>query len=593
MLINYDTKNRASSYSNIVGTLSNVISYLYGDTAATGQKPGLLYGIKVGSTQRLTYNYDILSRLNTRTLNLSSNYNTSYTYTQGVSANTTTTLLASITNGSNAAISYTYDNVGNIESISEGGTQKAKYYYDELSQLVREDNVWLNKTITYTYDAGGNLTVKNEYAYTTGTLGTVITSHTYTYDTTWKDKLSSYEGNTITYDSIGNPTQYYNGYTFTWQNGRQLASVNNGSNTINYQYNDSGIRTKKSVVNGVTTDYYLNGSNIVTEIRGSDRLDYYYDEQGNLFGFKVNNASEYYYIRNGQNDIIGILDSTGAQVVSYSYDTWGKPVSTTGTLASTIGALNPFRYRGYYYDESSGLYYLSSRYYDANTGRFINADGVVSSGQGLSSYNMFSYCGNNPVNRCDPSGHFWEVIGNFFTGIFSTIGNFCSGIFGASYTSSIETPDIANSKDYSLLNLTGLEISLNASTKAYNIGDSSKPISVYAENVNGDITKASAGIKLNIANVKVKLNLSLSDISLGYGVENGDTEWMNSSGISLTGLSLFSKINVTKNVDSKNSVSSCVKVYAGIYPLAAAYACYVSGGSMFVWDSAPEMQPAK
>ena len=121
----------------------------------------------------------------------------------------------------------------------------------------------------------------------------------------------------------------------------------------------------------------------------------------------MNNASEYYYIRNGQNEIIGILDSTGAQVVSYSYDTWGKPVSTTGTLASTIGAMNPFRYRGYYYDESSGLYYLNSRYYDANMGRFINADGVVGASTDLSSFNMFSYCGNNPVVRSDPNGKFW------------------------------------------------------------------------------------------------------------------------------------------------------------------------------------------
>ena len=209
---------------------------------------------------------------------------------------------------------------------------------------------------------------------------------------------------------------------FTWQNGRQLATASNGTNTISYQCNDSGIRTRKTV-NGVTTDYYLNGSNIVTEIRGSDRLDYYYDEQGNLFGFKVNNASEYYYIRNGQNDIIGILDSTGAQVVSYSYDTWGKLVSVTETLASTIGAVNPFRYRGYYYDSETSLYYLNSRYYDANMGRFINADGVVGASTDLSSFNMFSYCGNNPVSRMDPSGLFWEEIWDFFKGIVDVVVN--------------------------------------------------------------------------------------------------------------------------------------------------------------------------
>ena len=179
-------------------------------------------------------------------------------------------------------------------------------------------------------------------------------------------------------------------------------------------------------MNGVTTDYYLNGSNIVTEIKGSDRLDYYYDEQGNLFGFKVNNASEYYYIRNGQNDIIGILDSTGAQVVSNSYDTWGKLVNATGSLASTIGALNPFRYRGYYYDESSGLYYLNSRYYDANTGRFINADATLNPSLGLTGMNLFAYCSNNPVNMADNNGNFPFLV---ITGIIgAVIGAVAGGI---------------------------------------------------------------------------------------------------------------------------------------------------------------------
>ena len=110
--------------------------------------------------------------------------------------------------------SYEYDENGNIETVSEGGVQKAKYYYDELNQLIREDNVWLNKTIAYTYDKGGNILAVNEYDYTTGSLDglTPTTTNSYTYsDTNWKDKLTAYNGNTITYDAIGNPLSYYNG----------------------------------------------------------------------------------------------------------------------------------------------------------------------------------------------------------------------------------------------------------------------------------------------------------------------------------------------------------------------------------------------
>ena len=106
---------------------------------------------------------------------------------------------------------------------------------------------------------------------------------------------------------------------------------------------------------------------------------------------------------------MGILDSAGAQVVSYVYDSWGKLESVTGEQAETIGRENPFRYRGYYYDEETGFYYLQSRYYDPGTGRFLNADGYVSTGQGIVGTNMFAYCGNNPVMRTDPSGSFWQT----------------------------------------------------------------------------------------------------------------------------------------------------------------------------------------
>ena len=193
--------------------------------------------------------------------------------------------------------------------------------------------------------------------------------------------------------------------SFTWQHGRELAGFTKAGTTASYSYNDSGIRTKK-VVNGVTTEYYLNGSTILTQITGDERLDFLYDDAGSLLGLKWNGTA-YWYVKNLQGDIIGILDSDGTKVVNYVYDTWGQ-VSLGGTPWNwvALGELNPFRYRGYYFDQESGLYYLNSRYYDPEICRFLNADGYVDTGMGIHSQNMFVYCINNPVSLSDPSGTF-------------------------------------------------------------------------------------------------------------------------------------------------------------------------------------------
>ncbi len=152
---------------------------------------------------------------------------------------------------------------------------------------------------------------------------------------------------------------------------------------------------------------------------GDQCIWYTYDESGTLSGLRVG-SSEYYYYRNGQGDIIGIIDGTGSIVVKYSYDAWGTPIAITDGAgndvsgnASHIANINPFRYRGYYYDVETGLYYLQSRYYDSQVGRFVNADGYVSTGQEIYGTNMFVYCGNNSVNRLDPNGQFFETIIEF------------------------------------------------------------------------------------------------------------------------------------------------------------------------------------
>lgn len=185
-------------------------------------------------------------------------------------------------------------------------------------------------------------------------------------------------------------------------------SVSSGTISLTFEYNEDGLRQKKSV-NNVDTDYFYNGSVLIGMQRGTDKLLFSYDASGNVVSVDYN-GEEYYYLRNAQNDIIKLINASGTPVVEYTYDTWGKKVSITGTHASTLGTLQPFRYRGYVYDEETGLYYLQSRYYDAEVGRFISADILLSTGQGVLGHNAYAYCIDNPANMIDGDGHDGTVI---------------------------------------------------------------------------------------------------------------------------------------------------------------------------------------
>ena len=314
--------------------------------------------------------------------------------------NSTTALIKSVQNG-NDTLAYTYDELGNITEIQKNGEVTQQYTYDSLGQLTSERNFENMYYTEYTYDAGGNILRKYSCDLNDDVC---FEDAVYGYgDANWKDKLTSFNGQTITYDEIGNPLSYRDGMSFIWQHGRELAGFSKAGTTASYRYNDSGIRTKK-VVNGVTTEYYLNGSTILTQITGNDRLDFLYDDTESLLGF-LSDGESYYYVKNIQGDVIGILDSDGNQVVEYVYDVWGKVKLVSGAMSSTLGHLNPFRYRGYYFDQESGLYYLNSRYYDPQTCRFINADGLIYCEDAIPT-NLFKYCDNNPVTNTDLSG-FW------------------------------------------------------------------------------------------------------------------------------------------------------------------------------------------
>ncbi|MEI3219767.1 MAG: RHS repeat-associated core domain-containing protein [Lachnoclostridium sp.] len=239
--------------------------------------------------------------------------------------------------------------------------------------------------------------------------------------------MTSYNGQTISYDALGNPRTYRDGMTMQWERGRNLSSLGNDANgrTYIFTYNSDGMRVRKEVVYGhdveKTVKYYWNGNQIAAIQDGTNLLHFTHDQDGNLFSVTLG-SDTYYYLYNIQGDVIGLIDSTANQVVSYRYDTWGKPVSMTDTSGTGIGTLNPFRYRGYCYDEETGFYYVSSRYYDPEVGRWLNADSEISGvGGDIIGYNLYSYCGNNPVNRIDPDGHAWKDVKNWFSNTWNKV----------------------------------------------------------------------------------------------------------------------------------------------------------------------------
>ena len=332
--------------------------------------------------------YDDLSRETSTTIGTDFTREIAYL---NVSGNKTTTLPASVSYSKGSVPifneSYTYDNIGNIKTVASNGVT-VTYSYDGLNQLTRASGS--DGTVTkYFYNDGGNINYK---------VNADGSKTHYVYDAEWKDLLVGFGGQAITYDEIGNPINYL-GNTMSWT-GRQLDSITKADGTqISYTYDIDGIRTKKTV-NGVTTEYFVNGSTILAQKTGNDIIWYIYDSDGQILGFTYNDTP-YYYVKNLQGDVIKVIDTNGNVVASYTYDPWGKITSSTGTMAE----INPIRYRGYYCDNETGLYYLNSRYYDPDTCRFINADGYVSTGQGILGFNMFAYCGNNPVVYMDLSGN--------------------------------------------------------------------------------------------------------------------------------------------------------------------------------------------
>ena len=399
--------------------------------------------ILINNDVDISYSHDNLGRLTSRSTVISNmcGMSESYQYMgNGIDSvtghtNRPSNLITnlSLTNSNNSSqISYHYDAHGNITHVIKDG-KETKYTYDKTDRLVREDNDFLNITHYYNYDANGNRTYEQKTYYlplSTSFSQSFGRIKHYTYD---GDKLTKvvinsyypYESSTpviektIIYDNLDRPVSYF-GNNLTWTRGNKLASF--GSNS--YAYDINGYRVRKFTPNG-NHKYYRNGEQILAEeITVGNTVEtrfYYYDASG-ITGMKTvtgTNVKRYFFQKNIQGDVINIVDGGCNHIATYHYDAWGNVLRITDNsgneisiTADHIANKNPFRFRGYYYDSETGLYYLNARYYDPETGRFISKDDVdYLEPDSVNGYNLFTYCYNNPIMYSDPSGNFvWGII---------------------------------------------------------------------------------------------------------------------------------------------------------------------------------------
>ncbi len=477
------------------------------------------------------------------------------------------TLPRKITVGSRT-LSYTYDANGNITAITDtkgSSTVKESYVYDELNRLIRENSQTQKKTFTYEYDLGGNLVKVCEYPYTTGTLPTKPSAtETGTFGQVWRDKLMRWNGVVMQYDSIGNMTKKGN-TTFTWTQGRKLESVNNGKK-IRYYYDHAGNRVKKTVDN-VTTEYCMAGDLLVTEKGEGRRIWYYYDSAANPVSMRVS-GKDYFYVRNLQNDVIALIDDTGETVVEYKYNSWGKILSITGSKASTIGKTNPFRYRGYYYDEETGMYYLKNRYYDPEIRRFISADSYIS-GFNSTMCNVFCYCGNNPVSNSDPEGTFFKKIVHFFKSKWKKTKKAVAKVYNfvrEHVATFVGTESYQTSKVDEVLVDGVVKVTQTISTR--NTSHNSEMVTVYANHVNGKSFEWGYSMDVGVVHSGTSINQGTLTQSLSIGKKKtiGGSVGLNNKG------SLIVATDYTVTSD-KSETTTEISVEISWMVLAAALGC--------------------
>ncbi len=300
-----------------------------------------------------------------------------------------------------------YDVLGRATSV-ETTKGTIRYRYDRLGRISREDNPILGKTFLWSYDAAGNVRWRKECAYTTANNPTGTTDISYSYaGSGWKDRLMTYGDQKFEYDLMGRPT-LYRGMTAEWNGNGTLKSFNGTT----FTYDMDGVR-KTCSREGSNTEFTYDGTRIIRKMSADHDIIFRYANR-TLIGLCIDGA-EYLYAKDARGSIAALVDKNGKTVARYAYDAWGchkvyDADWNENADPSFIGNINPIRYKSYLYDSDLGLYYLITRYYDPEIGRFISPDTLKVLDEDyarINGLNLYAYCGNDPVNNEDPEGEFF------------------------------------------------------------------------------------------------------------------------------------------------------------------------------------------
>ena len=421
--------------SNITGQVNHSYSYSYNNDVYDMKMTGMTF-----NGLREEIEYDSMDRVNKKKLYNGNNlvytkdisYRDKNYFTTDMPARTKYTMGNSV----KFDTEYNYlDSTGQLRKITHNG-KNIIYNYDN-GKLRSEHNELLNKSLLRSVDDYGNISLYTQSEYKENHPSWFSgDSVYYTYS---GDRMTKFGNQTCVYDAMGNPITYL-GKTATWK-GRQLTSFNG----VNFTYDGRGRRTSK---NSITFLYDSQGR----IIKQSNGLEFFYDYEG-IAACRYNDQL-YLYITDGQGNVIALIDTNGNEVVQYWYDAWGnhKVVDSNGnevTSSTHLGSLNPFRYRGYYYDVETGLYFLQTSYYDPVVGRLLNRDAVnYADPQTINGLNLYAYCLNNPVEYVDPTGRI--IISFLLAG--AIVG------FTVSFTSSAVSQAIMNNGqvDWGIATIDGL-----------------------------------------------------------------------------------------------------------------------------------------
>lgn len=397
--------------------------------------------------------------------------------------------------GVNTVRQYIADDAGNVTAISDTQFGNHTYVYDKRGFLTKDDDTAIS------YDANGNITK----------MGSV----SFSYDPVIKDRLVKVGDDTITYDAANplNPVKFGDRMSFKFE-GRRLTELKTIAK-YEYKYNQQGLRVEKRVQNDVIASFVYDGDKIITQITPSCRLDFLYDEYNNLYGFIKDNSDKYFYIRDKLHNILGIIDISGNIVAQYDYTAYGTTKVTLNT--NGIGTINPFRYKGYYYDSESGLYYCQSRYYVSIWGRWLNGSQITTE-----TTNAFVYAGNNPIGRDTAKSSNIDTTnaGTSYSGLnvsgYSNLptisGNWFKKLFSI-VNSQVSHEIYSDSIDWFF---GGLEFGCD---KTVFQGDKSLINLTLQTSKNGEFWKAQMGLTVNIEKFHIGFSKGFGEktISIGYG----------------------------------------------------------------------------